>query len=143
MRKGKEFPFLPFVPHSKNRKSKKGGYYIARVNLTLWLVGRLEFEKFEIDRSDSLFFFFFFFFLFGCAGRRGGLWWRRDAVEWHSLGSVRFKLQVPHKKYLNIWTENRDNTRIIQGYFRDISEVRHLLEVSVHRLTGGILVRIS
>ena len=54
-----------------------------------------------------------------------------------------FLLQVPLKKYLNIWTENRDNTRIIQGYFKDISEVRHLLEVSVHRLTGGILVRIS
>ena len=52
-------------------------------------------------------------------------------------------VQVPLKKYLNIWTENRDNTRIIQGYFRDISEVRHLLEVSVHRLTGVILVRIS
>ena len=60
-----------------------------------------------------------------------------------SVEELILDVQVPLKKYLNIWTENRDNTRIIQGYFRDISEVRHLLEVSVHRLTGVILVRIS
>ncbi|PUU77776.1 hypothetical protein B9Z19DRAFT_137501 [Tuber borchii] len=38
------------------------------------------------------------------------------------LHSTATQVQVPLKKYLNIWTKNGDNTEIIQGYFRDISE---------------------